>query len=203
MSPDEEPRMSESSPRLRAVEPREQDDVPTPDRAEEPPVAERRRRSLLPWLLGALLVVAAVGWAVEAQRRADLADALDGVRADLTATRAELGEARDTLRAYDARLADVRERTGSLAAEASGLAGRLTELERLVAAPPGAAEPTAGMAPEDAAAPVDRESARRGRPDAPPGAPPANAPTGESTAPVGEGGAAGVPAPAEETPPAP
>jgi hypothetical protein len=95
--------------------------VPPPEGTPLPPAGERtprRRGDLLAWLLGAALVLFAVGLAVEARRAARL-------EASLRETEGRLDAAEARLAAYDAYLGAVRDRVGGLRRDLDGLEGVL------------------------------------------------------------------------------
>jgi hypothetical protein len=102
-------------PRLTAVPDPGPGEGPARFAAPAPPNGVQRRWV---WLLGALLVLSLLGFAMEARRAGRLAQELAASQA-----RADAAEAR--LTAYDAYLAAVRERAGALRQAVDGLAGAL------------------------------------------------------------------------------
>jgi hypothetical protein len=130
--------MTDGRPHLRAV--------PDPPPGGGPAARPGARRS--PWrlLLAGGLAVALLGWAFTAQENRRL-------RVSLHASRARLAEARAALEAYSVHVDRARESAASLRAEATSLAGRLADLEILLADEPGSAPKPA----EPAAAPPAEE----------------------------------------------
>ena len=118
--------MAEGRPRLVAVgEP--------PERAGgAKPRAARRTGLAVPLLAGAL-VVSVLGWAYAGRQASVLGRELEATRTALAAAELRLG-------ALESQRAQVRAQVEALAAEAAAFAGRLGELEALVAAdqPPAA-----------------------------------------------------------------
>ena len=108
--------MSEGRPRLVAL--------PEPTGLPRPPEASRSRRAI-GWLL-ALALLCASGFGLAQLRSARLAR-------ELAATQNELSEARTRLAALEAQRNEVHTQLEALSSEASALAGRIAELEALVA----------------------------------------------------------------------
>jgi hypothetical protein len=103
-------------PRLVPVPP----DEPAPGAAPEarPEEGTAARRTPLVWLLAAALVLAAIGFALEARRAGLLADRLAAAEARLEAAESRLGR-------YDAYLNAVRSRAGALRERVDALLGAL------------------------------------------------------------------------------
>jgi septal ring factor EnvC (AmiA/AmiB activator) len=111
--------MADPRPRLVAVgEPAER-----PGRARDR--ADRQRLVVL--LLAGVLVLCAVGWGLASREAGVLAR-------QLAETQSALAQAEERLQALEAERAEVRTRVEALAADAAAFAGRLGELEALVAA---------------------------------------------------------------------
>jgi hypothetical protein len=119
--------MAEGRPRLVAV-------GDAPERAGGAlPRAARRPRLVVPLLAGAL-VVCAIGWAFAGREASVLGR-------ELEATRSALAAAELRLTTLESQRAQVHAQVEALAAEAAAFAGRLGELEALVASDHQAATP--------------------------------------------------------------
>jgi len=129
--------MAEGRPRLVAVGVQD-------ERASRPGERGRRWRRLVVPLLAGALALSALGWALAGREARELARQLE-------ATSSALVAAEERLAALESRRAQVQTQVQALAAEAAALAGRLGELEALVAADPEAAGETQATGSEDEA----------------------------------------------------
>jgi uncharacterized protein HemX len=109
-----------------------------------PALAQGRRPSRrTTGLLVAAALFCAAGWGVAQQRSGRL-------QHELTATQNELSGARADLAALEAQRSEVRSQLEALSAEATALAGRLAELEALVASDQPGASHAQGLRSESA-----------------------------------------------------
>jgi hypothetical protein len=128
--------MADGRPRLVAVGDPPERAVRAGERALPP------RRKLMVPLLSVALVLCALGWGL-ARREAG------ALSRELAATQVALAEAEGRLEALESQRAQVRTQVQALAADAAAFAGRLGELEALVAVAPeaaGDAQPTGNEA---------------------------------------------------------
>lgn len=103
---------------------------------------ERGRGQRILWLLAALALLCAVGWAL-AQRESNR------LERELAATQRSLAEATASLDAIETQRAEARSQLRALATEASALAERLTGLEALLATDPATAADAQDVRSED------------------------------------------------------
>jgi hypothetical protein len=100
-----------------------------PARTETPARAPGHRRNPLAWLLGLLLLLALAGLVLESRRAAELGARVEGLSAELQASRASLDAHRRHL--------------GQVRASVEALEASLAELRALVSRDPAPADPAA------------------------------------------------------------
>jgi hypothetical protein len=116
--------MPDPTPRLAVVD--EKPEV-SPESGESS-APERRRPTLLLWILAGALVLCALGWLFQVREARELA-------ASLEATRIALGQAQAELRAYDRHLAEVGDQVGVLRQQLDSLQALVEEGPRQVQEP--------------------------------------------------------------------